>query len=100
MSASPPPRLPKVRSWPSSVEEGRRTTPEPAPTVETQANAAALTLSSAVLGRAPTDVETTALQEIFQATAQALKRGFNCVPVSILGQGSVGGKGRTSSTAI
>jgi len=50
--------------------------PEPAPTVEEEANAAALTLGRAVLGRAPTDVEATALQEIFQATAQALKHGF------------------------
>jgi hypothetical protein len=50
--------------------------PEPAPTVEAQANAAALSLGRAVLGRDPTDVEAIALQEIFQATAQALKHGF------------------------
>ena len=50
--------------------------PEPAPTVEEQANAAALALGRAVLGRDPTDVEATALQEIFRATAQALKHGF------------------------
>jgi hypothetical protein len=50
--------------------------PEPPSAVEEQANAAALTLGRAVLGRAPTDVEATALQEIFLATAQALKHGF------------------------
>jgi hypothetical protein len=50
--------------------------PEPTSTLEAHVNAAALTLGRAVLGRDPTDVEATALQEIFQATAQALKHGF------------------------
>jgi hypothetical protein len=61
---------------PPRPEKGRRTMPEPTPTIEEQANATARTLGRAVLGRDPTDVEATALREIFQATAQALKHGF------------------------
>ena len=52
------------------------TEPERTPTVEERADESALALGRAVLGRDPTDVETTALSEIFRATAQALKHGF------------------------
>jgi hypothetical protein len=50
--------------------------PERASTVEAQADDAALTLGRAVVGRELTDVEATAMREIFRATAQALKHGF------------------------
>jgi hypothetical protein len=49
---------------------------ERTPTVDEQADRAALTLGRAVLGREPTDDEATALREIFRATAQALQHGF------------------------
>jgi hypothetical protein len=52
------------------------TEPERAPSLEEQADHAALTLGRAVMGRDLNDVETTALQEIFRATVQALKHGF------------------------
>lgn len=50
--------------------------PERALTVEEQADRAALNLGRAVMGRDLTDVEATAMREIFRATAQALKHGF------------------------
>ena len=51
---------------------------EPARTqlAEEQADAAAHSLGRAVLGRDLTDVEASALQDIFRATVQALKHGF------------------------
>jgi hypothetical protein len=49
---------------------------ERALTVEEQADRAALALGRAVMGRDLTDIEATALREIFRATAQALKHGF------------------------
>ena len=45
-------------------------------TAEELADQAAITLGRAVMGRDLTDVEATALREIFRATAQALKHGF------------------------
>jgi len=45
-------------------------------TAEERADQAAITLGRAVMGRDLTDVEATALREIFRATAQALKHGF------------------------
>jgi hypothetical protein len=50
--------------------------PERALTVEEQADRAALNLGRAVMGRDLTDVEATAMRDIFRATAQALKHGF------------------------
>ena len=63
---------------PPQPEKGR---PNDARTTGTQPSKSRRTprpsrLGRAVLGRAPTDVEATALQDIFQATAQALKHGF------------------------
>jgi hypothetical protein len=52
------------------------TEPAGVQTVEQQADAAALSLGRAVLGRDPTDVEALALQDILRATVQALKHGF------------------------
>lgn len=50
--------------------------PERELSMEEQADESALTLGRAVVGRDLTDVEATALREIFRATAQALKHGF------------------------
>jgi hypothetical protein len=50
--------------------------PERAPTLEEQADQAALTLGRQVVGRELTSDEAIALREIFRATAQALKHGF------------------------
>jgi hypothetical protein len=44
--------------------------------MEEQADRAALALGRGVMGRDLSDVEATALQEIFRATVQALKHGF------------------------
>ena len=52
------------------------TEPERELTVEEQADIAALTLGHAVLNRALTTDEATAMREILQATIQALKHGF------------------------
>ncbi len=52
------------------------TEPASTPTVEERADATALSLGRAVLDRDLTDVEATAMQEIFRATVQALKHGF------------------------
>jgi hypothetical protein len=53
------------------MTEPNSTTP-----IDEQRDAAALTFGRTVLGRDPTDVEATALREIFKATAQALQHGF------------------------
>jgi hypothetical protein len=52
------------------------TEPARTPTVEERADAAAVSLGRSVLDRDLTDVEAKAMQEIFRATAQALKHGF------------------------